>query len=330
MSGGGGGRGGGRGGRSARGSGRGRGGPRKRSHNDDDDSSNNNNSVDGRGRTGGRGTGRGRGSGGQQQQQQQQQGQGQQQHGRLIRISKVLSWALRHGAAELGLTMTPDGFCPVQQIIQHSKYKSLKMTVDEVQQVVTTNDKQRFKLEERPARDYQQSQQQNNKDTFGTSDEAVAVANDDGTLILCIRANQGHSLKGGIIDPHLLLKPLSPENLANTPVIVHGTYMDAWQKIQQSGGLKRMNRHHIHFATGLPNGDGVISGMRHSSQVYIYIHGAKCARDGIVFFQSENGVLLTAGTSTTDGGLLPIAYFSHVMDNMGNVLLDQRDDGRNE
>ena len=83
-----------------------------------------------------------------------------------------------------------------------------------------------------------------------------------------------------------------------------------------------MTRQHIHFASGLPDSDGVISGMRKSASIYIFIDAQKCAEDGMVFFQSDNGVLLTAGDGS--GGILPIQYFSHVTDASGKILLDNR------
>jgi 2'-phosphotransferase len=97
--------------------------------------------------------------------------------------------------------------------------------------------------------------------------------------------------------------------------------MEAWESIVGQG-LKRMQRNHIHFASGLPGKDGVISGMRKSCQVYIYLNAKKCAEDGIVFFRSDNGVLLTAGIN--DSGTLPVCYFFYVTDVHGTVLLDQR------
>ena len=145
-------------------------------------------------------------------------------------------------------------------------------------------------------------------------------------LIWCIRANQGHSLNG--INPEFLLEVIPSEELASLSTIVHGSYFDAWRKIQESGGLSKMNRTHIHCASGLllskkgSDGEKVISGMRASSQVYIYIDGSKCAKDDIRFFRSDNGVLLTAGVN--ESGMLPLEYLSHVTDNKGNVLLDNR------
>ena len=83
-----------------------------------------------------------------------------------------------------------------------------------------------------------------------------------------------------------------------------------------------MKRNHIHFATGKPNIEGpensVISGMRKSCDVYIYVDVYKCVIDNIPICKSDNGVLLTAGINGS--GILPIKYFSHVTDASGNVL----------
>jgi RNA 2'-phosphotransferase, Tpt1 / KptA family len=82
-----------------------------------------------------------------------------------------------------------------------------------------------------------------------------------------------------------------------------------------------MTRTHIHFAAGLPDQDHVISGMRKSASVYIYVDAVQCANDGITFYESSNGVLLSDGID----GVLPCKYFSHVIEvSTGKVLLDQR------
>ena len=122
-----------------------------------------------------------------------------------------------------------------------------------------------------------------------------------------------------IIDPNLLLNQLSSQELESLSCIVHGTYDEPW-KLIATQGLKKMNRTHIHFALGLPESGNVISGMRQTCTVYVYISGKKCAEDGIEFFKSDNGVILTAGID----GILPCKYFSYVTDSGGNIILDNR------
>lgn len=219
----------------------------------------------------------------------------------LKSLSHKLSLGLRHKAIELGWPMTPDGYVPVDLVLQHSLFRGY--TLQDIEAVVATNDKQRFHLCQRPRFNYKDAIQ---------LDESVEAN------VLCIRANQGHSLQ--FIDADLLLQRLSEDDLLqHVPMMVHGTYWDAWQSIQATGGLSKMTRNHIHFATGLPRDDGVISGMRRSCEVYIYIDIAKCVRDQVPIYQSANGVLLTDGIDGS--GILQTEYFSHVTDRVGNILL---------
>ena len=85
----------------------------------------------------------------------------------------------------------------------------------------------------------------------------------------------------------------------------------------------------MHFASGLPAGfksqdasatardpsdadnsaPPVISGMRNSSTVLIYIDVPAALAAGLKFFVSENGVILTEGD---DKGVLPYEFFKRV------------------
>ena len=240
------------------------------------------------------------------------------------KLSHSLSWALRHAAINIGLNIKEDGYVPVQEIIDSKHPKLRGATLENIQNVVNTSDKQRFKLEERPACLYYPMKANNNdekkKANNGNANEKMTEEH----KILCIRANQGHSIT--IIDPEQLLSKLSPDKLRALSCIVHGTYVDAWNLIQKQGGLKKMNRTHIHFASGLPTDDNdVISGMRKTCTVYIYVNASKCAdTDGrIEFYTSDNGVILTDGIDNS--GLLPIKYFSHVTDKLGNILFENRE-----
>lgn len=206
------------------------------------------------------------------------------------RCSRVMSWALRHAAIDLGLSMLSDGFVPVNEILHHKHAKLKGLTLEVIQTTVASNEKKRFSIKE---------------------DEAG---------VLHIRANQGHSIAG--IDPNALLTLIAPQELAELTV-VHGTYYDTWENHIRSQGLSKMKRNHIHFAAGLPQDDKtVISGMRKTCTIYIYLDGRKCSHDGIAFFRSDNRVILTAGVH--DKGFLPPVYFSHVVSSKGELLLDNR------
>jgi putative RNA 2'-phosphotransferase len=89
-----------------------------------------------------------------------------------LRISKYLSYHLRHHPEELGLTLEPGGWVPVDALLQASAARGFAIGRDDLEQVVSENDKQRFALSQ------------------------------DGTRV---RANQGHS-----VEVDLELEPLAP------------------------------------------------------------------------------------------------------------------------
>lgn len=189
--------------------------------------------------------------------------------------------------------------------------KSLKITFPEVRDIVANNDKQRFSLIPASALD---------KDPSSEPQQLQDIPESDNPADYLIRANQGHSIK---LDNEGLLVPITAE-AGNIPeTVVHGTDERAWNLILKGGGLRRMGRNHIHFASGLPAGfktldsssaaekeaAPVISGMRKSSLILIYIdiHAALAA--GIKFFLSENGVILTEGD---EKGCLSYEFFKRV------------------
>ncbi|XP_032009118.1 tRNA 2'-phosphotransferase 1 isoform X3 [Hylobates moloch] len=193
---------------------------------------------------------------------------------RDVQLSKALSYALRHGALKLGLPMGADGFVPLGALLQLPQFRGF--SAEDVQRVVDTNRKQRFALQ--PG---------------------------DPSTGLLIRANQGHSLQV----PKLELMPLeTPQALPL--MLVHGTFWKHWPSILLEG-LSCQGRTHIHLAPGLPGDPGVISGMRSHCEIAVFIDGPLAlAADGIPFFRSANGVILTPGN--TDGFLLP-KYFKEAL-----------------
>jgi 2'-phosphotransferase len=198
-------------------------------------------------------------------------------------IGRALVQLLRHRLHENGLTalLRPDGYVPLEAVLRLQKFR--EVTVEAVQEVVRTNDKQRLALLE------------------GPGDE------------LFIRANQGHTITG--ISDEALLEPLDSTAAAalgnGKGHAVHGTYLSAWGAILASGGLKTMARRHIHLAAGLPGDSGVISGMRRSSEVFIWVDVVAAVRAGVPFYRSQNGVILTPGDAE---GLLPMSLFASVVE----------------
>lgn len=188
-----------------------------------------------------------------------------------VKLSKALSKTLRHQAVKQGFKIDANGFIPVSDLLSHQIFKAYKF--EDIERVVQTNDKQRFLLHQ----------------------------NDNGAWL--IKANQGHSLTVENAD----LKPLL--KLDDFPAqVIHGTNTTAYDTIKQVG-LSRMKRTHIHMAKGKPGDTNVISGIRKSANVFIFIDVEKALAENICFYESKNGVILSAGN---DEGYIPVSCFKNV------------------
>jgi len=174
-----------------------------------------------------------------------------------VRLSKALSWLLRHNAEKEGFTFLQGGFLPVDDVLRHKRFHGGGYTHTDVEAVVSDCTKQRFTLK----------------------------TDSEGRLL--IRANQGHSISSVEVELEEITDP------AQAPLVIHGTYLRCWEAILTSG-LNRMTRNHIHFSAGEP-GEGVISGMRKSVDLKIYIDLPKALAAGIRFFRSSNNVILSPG-----------------------------------
>ncbi|KAI3416811.1 2'-phosphotransferase [Psidium guajava] len=197
---------------------------------------------------------------------------------RIDALGRLLTRVLRHMAAELNLNMRSDGYVKVQDLLQLNMktFANVQLrahTVDEIKEAVRRDNKQRFSLLE-----------------------------ENGELF--IRANQGHTVK--TVESDSLLEPiLSAEEV---PVCVHGTYKKNLQSILDSG-LKRMQRLHVHFSSGLPTDGEVISGMRKNVNVLIFLDIRKALEDGMKIYISDNRVILTEGFD----GVVPVNYFDKIL-----------------
>lgn len=203
-------------------------------------------------------------------------------------VSKQLSWLLRHGAVKEGLAIDSAGYVAVDDILENRKIKSSKVTFDEIKEIVKADSKQRYKL-------------------------VACGALDDNPKHWRICAVQGHSIALVTQEYPELKEDFGKE-------AIHGTLMKNWEAIKSSGGLSKMGRNHIHMALDVPqNGNPtVISGMRNTSQVYIYVDVRKAIREfGITFVVSDNNVILSAGDAN---GNIPVECFKKVVSSKGEVL----------
>lgn len=187
---------------------------------------------------------------------------------RDVQISKAMTWLLRHGAEKEGLPMRNDGFVKITDLLTHRTMRSTSLA--EIQQIVESSTKQRFKIEMFEGEHY-------------------------------IRANQGHSLKNVEVD----MAEISGND--NIDQCIHGTYFKCWDSIKKDG-LSRMNRQHIHFSEDFPGSKNVISGMRGNCQIAIYIDVKKVLADGLRLFRSSNNVILCPGNEA--GFLEPKYFLS--------------------
>lgn len=101
------------------------------------------------------------------------------------RISKLMSYVLRHNPAELDLDMDAQGWVSIEQLIVNARNKGKTINRDLLETVVRTNDKKRFSISE------------------------------DGKMI---RANQGHSITvdlslAAVTPPPVLLHGTAKNNL---------------------------------------------------------------------------------------------------------------------
>lgn len=184
---------------------------------------------------------------------------------RDIKISKSLSYLLRHGAVKEKLDIDASGFILLADLLKHQRLKSHKTTISDIERIVENNDKKRF-----------------------------SIVGDK------ICANQGHSLK--------VVKDDNLEELTKDTIpskIFHGTYLKKLPLILPNG-LSKMNRNHIHFTYDLES----ISGIRKSANILIYIDTEKCFQNGIKFFKSSNGVILSPGDNQ---GFIKSEYFDKIV-----------------
>ncbi|KAI9027841.1 phosphotransferase KptA/Tpt1 [Hyaloraphidium curvatum] len=222
-----------------------------------------------------------------------------------VKLSKSLSYVLRHGAQKEGIPMRKDGYVKVDDLLAHKLFKGYKLR--DIQLVVRDNEKKRFTLITESSR---------GSDTVG-ADAAppapgpAAAKDEEEVLVYLIRANQGHSLEVEDLDLKEITDP------AEIPVVIHGTYQKHWSSISKSG-LSRMSRNHIHCASGMLGEDGVISGMRGSCNLFIHIDAARAMQAGLRFYRSANGVILTPGN---DNGVVPRELFAKAVTDKGADLM---------
>lgn len=171
--------------------------------------------------------------------------------------------------------------------------KSLNPSVTDIRRVVLNCEKQRFTLKPDPML------------------SPPPPTDSTNPVHWIIRANQGHSV--AVKSESMLAPIVVPQDLPDK--VLHGTFFYFWALIVESGGLRRMNRAHIHCCTGTPE-DGNV-GMRKDAQLIIEIDAARAMKEeGIRWYKSDNGYVLTEGNQE---GMVPIKYFKNVWGRLQDV-----------
>lgn len=171
------------------------------------------------------------------------------------KISKRLSFLLRHSTDPLYITLD-GGWAPVSSVLQVLRAQFPEMNRAILDEIVASDSKGRYSYDE-----------------FGKK----------------IRANQGHSIPGVIVE---MEEPEPPEFL------YHGTatrFLDAIMR----DGLQPMSRQYVHISPDYETAVNV--GKRHGKPVILVIRAKEFVADGHKLYRSANGVWQAAS--------VPVKYF---------------------
>jgi 2'-phosphotransferase len=201
------------------------------------------------------------------------------------KISRRLTKVLRHEAPKRGIPYDKHGGVEKDMIL--SEFDEPGVDWSFIQRIVETNSKKRFAI-------------------YHDEEDAERIC-----------ALQGHSFSVILFSSETITKDNYSELGINLDMIVHGTYYEYLKSIVTLG-LSRMSRTHIHFGVNVPESGEVLSGMRKSCEVMIFIDILGAIEDGYTFTLSNNKVILTTGNSD---GFLPSKYFTYIVDRKsGNQL----------
>lgn len=162
----------------------------------------------------------------------------------LKKISVKMSWLLRHCQEPLYIRLN-GGWADVKTILSVLKKSYPEVTLETIKQIVAEDEKGRYSF-----------------DATGTK----------------IRANQGHSIPGVVIE---MKSPEPPEFL------YHGTATRFLDAIMREG-LKSMKRQFVHISPDYAT--AVTVGSRHGKPVVLKIRAKDFVADGHDLYRSSNGV----------------------------------------
>ena len=184
----------------------------------------------------------------------------------INRVARRLTKLLRHGALQQGLAVSEDGFVVLDDVLDLPFFANKSVTKEEIEHIVSIDNKKRYTL------------------------SVNAIGNS------VIRCNQGHTMAE--VKAESLLVPILDHT--EVSVCIHGTYSHFLDTIYESGGLSRMTRNNIHMCAAEPTSETVISGIRGSVDVLVYVNVKKAMELGLPFFRSANNVILCPGPIPVD------------------------------
>jgi len=111
-------------------------------------------------------------------------------------LSKALTYILRHGAVDMGMNMTDEGFVKVSQLLRTDPILRIQANLDDVVNVINRNVNMRFMVKTIP------------------KSQEITIDN------AWMRANQGHTIRH-VSEEKMLTRLTFPYNYQK---IIHGTY----------------------------------------------------------------------------------------------------------
>lgn len=166
-----------------------------------------------------------------------------------LKLSKELSYALRHRPSEYNVTLDDNGWCKLDSLLEF--FNSLrnygKVDVGRIQGIMDNCDKKRFEIDV-----------DNNR----------------------IRATYGHSIKD---HPIVISRPEQPPY-----ILYHGTSRKAWEEKIQFHGLKPMDRQYVHLSTDIETAK-IVGKRHDENPVIIMVYSCNAwIKDGVKFYHSTN------------------------------------------
>ncbi|XP_054426945.1 tRNA 2'-phosphotransferase 1 isoform X1 [Pteronotus mesoamericanus] len=243
---------------------------------------------------------------------------------RDVQLSKALSYALRHGALKLGLPMGPGGFVPLGALLQLPQFRSF--SAEDVQRVVDTNAKQRFtlqpgdpgtgpliranqghslqvpELELMPLETPQDLPQKLVHGTFWKHWPSILLKG-----LSCRGRTHIHLATGLPGDPGVISGQFPPPSDSHPLSPPRSPFKAPLHPVSSSSPCCPLSPGPQPPQAPAP---AVSAGMRSNCEVAVFINGPLALADGVPFFRSANGVILTPGNA--DGFLLP-KYFKEAL-----------------